>query len=68
MESSWSSMQIELLNRKKWDTRIDLANAMFEYMEIFYNRRRHSGVGYLTPIEFELRSALPFIPRLLAAR
>jgi len=52
MESFWSSMQIEMLNRKKWKTRIELANAMFDYIEIFYNRqRRHSGIGYRTPIE-----------------
>lgn len=51
MESFWSSMQIELLNRKKWRTRTDLANAMFEYIEIFYNRqRRHSKFGYARPI------------------
>lgn len=69
MESFWSSMQIELLNRKRWSTRVELANAIFEYIEIFYNRRRrHSGVGYLTPIEFELRSDLPSIPRLIATR
>ncbi len=36
MESFWSSMQIELLNRKKWKTRVELANAIFEYIEIFY--------------------------------
>lgn len=33
MESFWSSMQIELLNRKKWKTRVELANAIFEYIE-----------------------------------
>jgi len=55
MESFWSSMHIELLNRKKWRTRIELANAMFDYIEIFHNRqRRHSKLNYLTPIEFEL--------------
>jgi len=43
MESFWSSMQIELLNRKKSRTRLDLANAIFDYIEIFDNRqRRHS--------------------------
>jgi Transposase and inactivated derivatives len=69
MESFWSSMQIELLDRKKWNTRVELANAIFDYIEIFYNRRRrHSGVGYLTPIEFELRSELPSIPRLITTR
>lgn len=48
--------QIELLNRKKRRTRIDLANAIFEYIEIFDNRqRRHSKTGYISPIEHELR-------------
>ncbi len=50
MESFWSSMQIELLNRKKWKTRLELANAIFDYIEIFHNRqRRHSSLGYRTP-------------------
>ena len=54
MESFWSSMQIELLNRKKWRTRIELANAIFEYIEVFYNRkRRHSSLGYQTPTDFD---------------
>lgn len=35
MESFWSSMKIELLNRKKCKTRIELANAMFEYIAVF---------------------------------
>ena len=63
MESFWSSMQIELLNRKKWKTRVELANAIFEYIEIFYNRqRRHSSIDYRTPIEHELRSEKHPIP------
>ncbi len=63
MESFWSSIQIELLNRQRWNTRVELANAIFEYIEIFHNRRRrHSGLGYLSPIEFELRSHSPSIP------
>ena len=50
IESFWSSMQIELLNRKRWRTRVELANAMFDYIEIFHNRqRRHSLLGYLSP-------------------
>lgn len=55
MESFWSSMQIELLNRKRWKTRIELANAIFDYIEIFYNRqRRHSGLESEAPITYEL--------------
>jgi putative transposase len=55
IESFWGRMQTELLNRKRWKTRIELANAIFDYLEIFHNRqRRHSALGMLTPIEFEL--------------
>ena len=54
IESFWGRMQVELLNRQRWKTRIELANAMFEYLEIFHNRqRRHSAIEMLTPIEYE---------------
>lgn len=42
MESFWGSMQVELLNRKKWLTYVELATAMADYIENFYNPlRRH---------------------------
>ena len=54
IESFWSRMQVELLDRKKWNTRLELANAIFEYLEIWHNRkRRHSQLGWRTPLEFE---------------
>lgn len=54
MESFWARM----LNRQRWRTRIELTNAIFEYLEIFHNRqRRHSSLEMLTPIEYELRHA-----------
>ncbi len=54
IESFWSRMQVELLDRRRWRTRIELANAIFEYLEVFHNRqRRHSSLGMLSPIEFE---------------
>ncbi len=54
IESFWGRMQVELLNRKRWNTRLELANAIFEYLEIFHNRRRrHSSLGMLTPAEYE---------------
>jgi transposase InsO family protein len=54
IESFWSRMQVELLDRQRWRTRVELANAIFEYLEIFHNRqRRHSALGMLTPVEFE---------------
>ena len=55
-------MQTELLNRKRWKARIELANAIFDYLEIFHNsQRRHSALGMRIPIEFELlhQSAQP---------
>lgn len=58
IESFWSRMQVELLDRQRWETRVELANAIFEYLEIFHNRkRRHSALGMLTPIEYELPQA-----------
>lgn len=43
-------MQIELLNRRRWKTRVELANAIFEQIEIFHKRqRRDSALGYRNP-------------------
>jgi putative transposase len=57
-ESFFSSMQIELLDRKKWSTRQELANAIFEWIEAFYNPvRRHSSLDYLSPIDYERNQA-----------
>jgi putative transposase len=54
IESFWARMQSELLDRQHWNTRLELANAIFEYLEIFHNRRRrHSALGWLTLIEYE---------------
>ncbi len=55
MEAFWARMQVELLNRSRWRTRVELANAMFEYLEVFHNRqRRHSAIEMRTPIEYEI--------------
>ena len=57
IESFWGRMQTELLNRQRWRTRIELANAIFDYLEVFHNRqRRHSALDMLTPIQYELRT------------
>ena len=56
IEAFWSRMQVELLDTRRWKTRVELANAIFEYIEVFHNRRRrHSSLGMPTPIEFELK-------------
>ena len=57
-------MQVELLNRKKWRTRVSLANAMFDFIESSYNHnRRHSRLGRSTPIEHELRLKHQAVPQ-----
>lgn len=40
LESFWSRIQVELLDRKKWKTRVELPNGMFDYLEIWHNSRR----------------------------
>src|ERR1700709_2190439 len=54
MESFWSTMQRELLDRRPWATRADLASAIFEWIEGFYNPiRRHTNIDGLSPVKFE---------------
>jgi len=56
----WSSVRLELLARRRWKTRVELANAFLNYTMIFSNRRRcHSALAYHPPIEFELLSHHP---------
>jgi putative transposase len=59
VESFFSSLKMELVYLTDFDTRHKARSALFEYIEVFYNRRRrHSSLGYLSPMEFE-RAALP---------
>jgi putative transposase len=54
MESFWGTLQLEVLHSRTWETRAELANAIFEWIECWYNTgRRHSSLGMLSPVEFE---------------
>ncbi len=54
MESFFSSMKTERIARKVYRTRDDVKADVFDYIERFYNpTRRHSTLGYVSPIEFE---------------
>ena len=54
MESFWSTMQRELLDTRRWSSQEELAAAIFEWIEAWYNpRRRHTSLGMLSPVEFE---------------
>ena len=53
-ESWFSTLKVELIHRRGWPTRARVRQAIFEYIEVFYNRRRlHSSLGYLSPAEYE---------------
>jgi len=53
-ESFFGSLQLELLDEHRWDTRDQLANAIFDWIECWYNpRRRHSYCGQLSPVDYE---------------
>jgi putative transposase len=53
-ESFFASLQVELLDRQTWATRGQLANAIFEWIEAWYNpTRRHSALDYHSPVDYE---------------
>jgi putative transposase len=59
MESFFSSLKTERTDRKVYRSRAEAKADVFEYIERFYNpRRRHSTLGYISPIEFERRAGL----------
>ena len=53
-ESFFSTLKTELVYRQSWPTRAEVRGAVFEFIEVFYNRRRlHSSLGYRSPVEYE---------------
>ena len=55
MESFYRSIKAELIYHEDFQTREEARLAIFEYREVFYNRvRRHSTLGYLSPLDYEL--------------
>jgi putative transposase len=53
-ESFFSTIKAELIRGRLWQGRLELRSAVFEYIEIFYNRQRfHSSLRYKTPLEVE---------------
>ena len=59
MESFFSSLKTERTTRRIYRTREDAKADVFDYIERFYNpKRRHSTIGYLSPMEFERQAGL----------
>jgi len=53
-ESWFATLKEELIYRQSWATRAQVRRAVFEFIEIFYNRHRlHSSLEYLSPAEYE---------------
>lgn len=53
-ESWFATLKTELIYRQSWATRTQVRRAVFEFVEVFYNRQRlHSSLSYLTPVEYE---------------
>lgn len=53
-ETFFHTLKTELIHRTKYRTREEARKSIFEYIEIFYNRRRlHSAIGYCSPVEYE---------------
>jgi putative transposase len=58
MESFFHTLKTELVHHRQYATRAEATQDIFAYIEGFYNRtRRHSAIGYISPIEMELKAA-----------
>jgi putative transposase len=57
MESFWSTLKLELVYRRDFQTRAQARSEIFDYIEVFYNRQRsHSSLNYLSPVDFEAQN------------
>jgi putative transposase len=55
-ESFFATLKTELIYTRRFATRAEAREAIFDFIEVFYNgRRRHSTLGYLSPIDFEIK-------------
>ena len=54
MESFWSAFKRDLIHRQHFAAHAQARTAIFEWIEVFYNRTRlHSALGYQSPVDFE---------------
>ena len=57
-ESFFHTLKVELTHRHRFKTRAEAQGAIFEYIEVWYNRQRmHSALGYKSPVSYELAAS-----------
>ncbi len=68
-ESFFATLKKELIHGRSWPTKAELRSEVFEYIEVFFNRRRrHSTLGMPSPADFELKTLSPDGTSLAASR
>ena len=68
-ESFFATLKKELVDRRSWPEKAELRTEIFDFIEIFYNRRRrHSTLGMLSPLDYENRTLSPDGSRVAASR
>lgn len=62
-ESFFHTLKVELVHQNRFKTREEAKRKIFEYVEMYYNRKRaHSTLGYLSPFEYERQANLSLQP------
>jgi putative transposase len=68
-ESFFATLKKELVDRRSWPEKAELRTEIFDFIEIFYNRRRrHSTLGMLSPVDYENSTLDPGGSRNAASR
>lgn len=69
-ETFFATLKVELIHRNPWPTRADVVQAIFDYVETWYNpHRRHGSLGYLSPVAFEAsQPSAPSAPKPMTVR
>jgi transposase InsO family protein len=63
VESFFSTLKLELIHERRYETRQQARAGIFEFIEVWYNRQRlHSSLGYLSPADYEARMAAQPLP------
>ena len=69
-ETFFATLKVALIHRSPWPSRADVVQAIFDYVETWYNpHRRHGSLGYLSPVAFEAsQPSAPSAPKPMTVR